>query len=152
MGAASQYVRIPRRGTDLMPATPKPPGQRRRRNAGQAQWKQLPASGRKGKTPALPGDDWLESTHEWWATIWASPMATAWEDADRDALIRLARLRDDFHRGELPVSALSALQQLEDHFGLSPKARRALQWEIAKADVVDLPKRVESRRLRAIEA
>jgi hypothetical protein len=103
----------------------------------------------------LPGGDevWLVSSREWWRTIWASPMATAWVDADVDSLIRLARMRDDFYRGELPVSAFSAMQALEDRFGLSPKARRALQWEIAKTDgdVVPISKPA-GRRLRAVEA
>ena len=35
--------------------------------------------------------------------------------------------------------ALPAMQQLEDRYGLSPKARRALQWEVARA-VADEPK------------
>jgi hypothetical protein len=59
-------------------------------------------------------------------------MATAWLDADVDSLVRLAALKDDFARGTAPATALPAMQQLEDRFGLSPKARRALQWEIAK--------------------
>jgi len=102
--------------------------------------------------PELPGEDWLESTIEWWKTIWTSPMATAWEDADVDSIIRLARMRDDFHRGELPVSAFSAMQALEDRFGLSPKSRRGLQWEIGKGEVVDMPKPKRERKLRAVEA
>lgn len=133
-----------------MPTSPKPKGQRRRRNAGQAQWKQLPPEGRTDPAPDLPGDEWLASTIDWWMTIWASPMATIWIESDVDSLIRLARMRDDFHRGELPVSAFAAVQALEDRFGLSPKSRRNLQWEISKAEVVEMPKRGE-RKLRAVE-
>lgn len=103
--------------------------------------------------PELPGEEWLESTIAWWSTIWTSPMATAWVEADVDSIIRLARMRDDFHRGELPVSAFGAMQALEDRFGLSPKSRRALQWEIAKGDVVvDLPQGKRERKLRAVES
>jgi hypothetical protein len=86
-----------------------------------------------GKAPALPKREWLPATTAWWQTIWASPMAVAWLDADVDALTRLAILRDDFARGDAPAIALGAMQQLEDRFGLSPKARRALQWEVAQA-------------------
>ena len=132
-----------------MPPQPKPPGQRRRRNAGQAQWKALPAEGRTEAAPDLPGDDWLASTIDWWMTIWASPMATVWEDADEDSLIRLAKMRDEFHRDNLPVSAYGAMQALEDRFGLSPKSRRALQWEITKGEVVKMPEPAK-RRLRAV--
>ena len=95
----------------------------------------------------------MASTREWWATIWASPMATAWVEADEDSLIRLAKMRDEFHRGDLPVSAFSAMQALEDRFGLSPKARRALQWEISKVEGEVVPiQKTSGRRLRAVEA
>jgi hypothetical protein len=130
---------------------PKPPGTRRRRNAGQSQWKQLPAAGRDGTPPDLPDGDWLPGTLEWWATIWSSPMATIWEPADLDGLFRLAHLRDEQHRGDLPYSALGAMQALEDHYGLNPKARRMLQWEISKGEVHDMPDRKQPRKLRAIE-
>ena len=131
---------------------PKPPGQRRRRNAGQAQWRELPPEGRRGDPPTLPGDGWLDSTVVWWREIWTSPMATVWEPADVDGLVRLAQLRDQQHRGDLPVSALSAMQNLEDRFGLNPKARRMLQWEIKQGEVVDMHKRGPAqRKLRAVE-
>lgn len=138
-----------------MAPTPKPPGQRRRRNLSQPQWTQLPSSGRRGKAPELPSAEWLPSTCAWWATIWSSPMATAWQVADIDSLIRLARLRDDFARGELPVSALGAMQGLEDRFGLSPKSRRALQWEVSRGeeDVSEMrTKPAQIRTLRAVDA
>ena len=133
-----------------MPAQPKPPGQRRRRNAGQSQWKELPAEGRNGTAPELPDLDWLDDTREWWATIWASPMATVWQPADVDPLIRLARLRDADARGEGSVSALAQITALEDRFGLSPKARRALQWEINTAEGSAGQSQPTKRRLRAV--
>lgn len=124
-----------------MAPLPKPKDQRRRRNVSQAQWNELPADGRKGKAPALPTrkGGWQAATRSWWSTIWASPMATAWLDADVDGLVRLAMLKDDFARGVAPATALPAMQALEDRFGLSPKARRALQWEVARTQVEDRP-------------
>src|SRR4051812_2057213 len=113
---------------------PKPPGQRRRRHAGQAQWQQLPASGRKRRAPSLPVGEWSAETKAWWKALWSSPMAAAYEEADFDSLVRLARLKDDFAKDPRPSTALPAMQQLEDRFGLSPKARRALQWEISHAE------------------
>ncbi len=130
-----------------MAPLPKPKGQRVKRGP-QAQWKELPADGSKVAAPKLPDRKpvWLKSTREWWQTIWESPMATVWLPADVDSLVRLASLKDDFVRGEAPTSALGAMQQLEDRFGLSPKARRALQWEISRAvevgPVVELVKPV----------
>lgn len=129
---------------------PKPPSQRRRRNAGQPQWRQLPADGRQGRAPGLPVKKpaWLKSTRDWWQTIWSSPMAVAWEPADVESLVRLARLKDEFDRGEAPTSVLAAMQQLEDRFGLSPKARRALQWEVAKAAEEERPRLAVVKPLR----
>ena len=79
-------------------------------------------------------------------------MAAVWLDADLDGLHRLAQLRDAQHRGELPATALAPMLALESSYGLNPRARRMLQWEIQQADVLDHPTRRSSRRrLRAIE-
>lgn len=146
-----------------MPANRAAPGARRRRNANQPQWRQLPAEGRQGDPPELPGDetDWLDSTREWWKTAWASPMATAWVDADLQGLLRLARLYDIEAAGDLPASAYGEITKLEDRFGLTPKARQQLGWQITEekpdaAEVVSLadrPKRGGGRRRpRAVES
>lgn len=118
-----------------MPQTPKPPGQRRRRNADQPQWRALPGEGRKGRPPGLPPKRpaWLKLTRDWWKSIWASPMATAWLPSDVPTLVRLARIVEADNRGEATASLLAEARQLEDRFGLSPMARRRLQWEVARA-------------------
>lgn len=133
-----------------MAPLPKPRGQRVKRGP-QAQWRDLPADGRKGKAPALPSSrEWSQETRSWWRTIWASPMAVAWLDADVDPLVRLAALKDDWARGKAPAVALPAMQQLEDRFGLSPKARRALQWEVSKVEAEPALAVVEARPLRVV--
>jgi hypothetical protein len=60
-------------------------------------------------------------------------MAAAYLEADLGALYRLAELVERNARGDLPVSGLAAMQQLEDRFGLSPKARQLLQWQVLAA-------------------
>lgn len=137
-----------------MAPTPKPPGQRRRRNADQSQWRSLPVEGRDGPVPGLPDREsgWLDSTLAWWETLWRSPMAAVYEDADLDPLVRLAHLRDAVARDDAPATALTAMQQLEDRFGLSPKSRRALQWEIHRAEGEAAAAPVAKvRRLRAVD-
>ena len=53
-------------------------------------------------------------------------------------------------RGELSGTGLMAMTALEDRFGLSPKSRRALQWEIGQAER-DAPSRpVEAPKLYAV--
>src|SRR5262245_26380314 len=82
----------------------------------------LPAEGSGRSVPELGFGS--ESTRDWWATIWASPMAAVWLDADVPGLTRLARLVD----ADSPARHCSEMRQLEDRFGLSPLARRRLQW------------------------
>jgi hypothetical protein len=90
----------------------------------------------KGTRPELPGaKELLPSTREWWATVWSSPMAVVYLEADVPALARLAVLVDRLERGEGGGGArlLAEVRSLEDRFGLSPLARRRLQWEIEQA-------------------
>lgn len=80
-------------------------------------------------------------------------MASAWLDADVPALVRLAMLTDKLLCGEVTRDVLGEIRQLEDRFGLSPRARRALQWEIARGDEdgASAPMLIRSeRRLRAV--
>lgn len=126
----------------------------------------------------------LASTRAWWKTVWASPMAAMWVEADLPALLRLAQLQDLTTReltgwthrplrvGDLEldeetmvvrvtlagalVSAtlLAEMRQLEDRLGLSPMARRRLQWEIAddvagEAVVDEVAQRRDGRFSRA---
>jgi len=118
-----------------MAPPPKPPGARVRRNLSQSTWKQLPAAGREGPAPRLPArkPGWLKSTRDWWRSIWASPMATVWLDSDYWSLVRLAQLVEMTNRGEATAAILAEISKLEEKFGLSPKARRTLQWEISRA-------------------
>lgn len=130
-----------------MAPLPKPPEQRVRRNASQGTWRTLPAA-EPFKRPPLPQRKpaWLKSTRSWWGVLWSSPMAVTYLEADLPALVRLAEMVEARARGELSASETNTMTALEDRFGLNPKARRALQWEIAQAEQardrrpVDVPK------------
>lgn len=119
-----------------MPGVPKDPGQRRRRASGQAQWKQLPETGSGRKAPPLPRrtGGWLVATKNWWASIWASPMSAMWLDADVPELHRMAAMVDSVTRRPEQVALQAQITALADRFGLSPKSRRMLQWEITRAN------------------
>ena len=79
-------------------------------------------------------------------------MATAYLEADMPALVRLAEMVDDRARGKLGATETIAMTALEDRFGLSPKARRALQWEIAQAEQAQRTATVtEIPKLRAVD-
>jgi hypothetical protein len=135
-----------------MTPLPKPPGQRVRRNAQQSSWRTLPPAD-PFKPPALPRrkPTWLKSTREWWRILWRSPMAVTYLEADLPALVRLAEMVEDRARGELGATETVAMTALEDRFGLSPKARRALQWEIAQVEQATAAPTGEPPRLKVIE-
>lgn len=86
-------------------------------------------------------------------------MATTWIEADVPALRRLGELVERVARGEVSAMILAEIRQLEDRFGLSPLARRRLEWELehgreaehdaaaAKAEAAD---KGDGRWLRAV--
>lgn len=158
-----------------MAPAPKPPGARRRRNAGQSQWQQLPAEGRAGPIPQpRTGRELGEIASCYWETLWTSPMAVTFTDADIQPLTRLAVLVDDRARsetgdglieivesnyggGEVEVvvgkfAGDAEIRQLEDRYGVSPLARRRLQWEIRQGDVAEARPERSVRVLRAVDS
>lgn len=76
---------------------------------------------------------WRPTTVLWWDTIWASPMANEWVDADVPGLFALAILIDEFWiSGDSKIHA--EVRQASREFGLSPFSRRQLQWEIKRLE------------------
>lgn len=109
----------------------------------------------------------LKATRTWWLDFWRSDLAKALQaDTDRQALERLATLYDERERtyrvirrlrggpvahgsqGQLVLHPLakylattdSEIRQLEDRFGLNPRARIALGLQLTQArrDLEDL--------------
>ena len=131
--------------------TPKPRGTQRKK--GSAQGAELPAEGRRGPVPELPrADEFLASTRDWWEGTWRSPMATVYQEADVPTLVRLARFIDLEARGQADGIVRTEIRQLEDRFGLSPLARRRLQWEIAQATERKATNPPTARHLHAVDA
>lgn len=101
----------------------------------------------------------LEETEEWWRAYWSSDLARAVQnDTDLPSLSRLAWLMDERLRSARALRTLSTpvsmgsqgqavlhpltkyigqldaeIRQLEDRFGLNPRARIALGIELTKA-------------------
>lgn len=99
---------------------------------------------------------WRDLTIAWWDTIWASPMAAEWVDADVPGLVALAFLVDEFWRtGNREIHA--EIRQASREFGLSPLSRRTLQWEIIRVKRAErgqpdavTPRRSQDPRLRLV--
>jgi len=116
---------------------PKDPALRQRTNK-VATAATLRVQDRPRRTPALParseGQDWQHLTRVWWRSVWRSPMASEYLDADiKGRLYRLAALVDQFWCK--PSVLLDAqICRNEAALGLSPMDRRRLQWTVEKAE------------------
>jgi hypothetical protein len=79
-------------------------------------------------------------------------MSALWLEADVPSLVRLASLVDLADSGDMAPQVLAEIRQLEDRFGLSPLARRRLQWELEQAAAAEDGPAVnqEGRWLRAV--
>lgn len=96
------------------------------------------------KVPPLPaGTEWHARVTDWWQRVWSSPMRGEWADADLDGLYRGALLMQklwspDAEGNYVSVKDMKAiaseLRLLEAQFGLTPMARRTLQWELPGED------------------
>src|SRR5687768_6317243 len=96
----------------------------------------------------------LPRVTEWWAAVWTSPMASEYIESDRAGLHLLAELHQRFWtaEGARTKASLSAeIRQQEARFGLSPVARRTLQWSIEKGETAE-EKTTARRRARALQA
>lgn len=125
-----------------MPAAPKHPSTRARRNV--VSTKATLRAAADLEVPSLPlhpggdeGQDWHPLTVRWWSDVWSSPMGPEYDSSDVHGLFALAVLTDDFWRASSPSArtVLAAeLRQQSQRFGLSPLDRRRLQWEIERTD------------------
>lgn len=126
-------------------SVPKPAGVRARRNRSATAATLRPVA--NPTVPRLPGEGWHERTVEWWADLWRSPMAPEYDDTDRHGLYVMALLLDQVWtcesvRGKTDTAA--EVRQWVAEYGLSPIARRRLQWEIDRGD--EAAERTDKRR------
>lgn len=114
-----------------MPAMPKPPETRRRRNAAPA-FADLPMSGRKGRTPAWPlGSKPSAAVRKLWAALWKTPQAVVWEEQTWTRVVaRYALLCIEAEQPEAKPYIYGEARQLEDRLGLNPKSMRTMGWRI----------------------
>lgn len=101
------------------------------------------------KPPPLPKTyRWTAKGRRYWDKVWRSPMAITFIDADLLGLERMVWLVEQIELAENTFSlnsVLSELRQLEDRFGMSPLARRRLQWDIDRAAGLHNPETVEPK-------
>jgi hypothetical protein len=149
---------------------PKPPGQRRRRNApARGDWIVLPETDSARPVPSLvrlaPEVSWTGATKRWWKAIWRTPMSTQWGDGDYPVLVELAYLRQlfmpsvmtDESGGKVFVQGDARLapevRHRSDAFGLTPKGRQERRWLLpghgdGRPEDEAQPDELEARRAR----
>lgn len=91
---------------------------------------------------------WHPMVVEWWASVWRSPMASEYLDADvKSGLYHLAVLHNDFWTAHSLSGRLDAAVEIRlqgVRFGLSPIDRRRLQWHVEQGE--QAADRTEKRR------
>jgi hypothetical protein len=99
--------------------------------------------------PPLPAREagWTQQAVDFWADIWASPMAPEYHESDIHGLYVLIGLVDAYWTAGNPTAQVkfaAEIRQQRQCFGLTPIDRRRLQWEIARGDEAD--EKTTSRR------
>jgi hypothetical protein len=116
---------------------PKDPTTRQRRNKTSTN-AILPAEGQvRRRVPRMPehprGRTWHPEAVAWWRSVWHSPMASEYLEADAKSLRRLLVLIDDFWVE--PTEKLEhQISQSQQTFGITPIDRRRLQWTVEKVE------------------
>ena len=114
---------------------PKPAATRQRRNK-TATARTLIAPTAPFVIPDLP-DGYDKRTLRWWETVKTSPMRDEYTETDWQGLLMVAALVNCFwfsNDGASAAKAASEVRMQEREYGLTPMARRSLQWEIARGE------------------
>lgn len=77
--------------------------------------------------------DWHSMTRRWWRELWKSPMAPEYRETDLQGLYQVALLVQDFWTAETSKERNEArlrIEKAEADFGLTPLARRRLEWQV----------------------
>ena len=116
---------------------PKPQNIRQRRNKPRSS-ALLPAEAKPiDGTPDMPqhplNEPWHKLSKFWWVEVWGSPMSGEFLHGDIPALVRLVTIVDAFFKtGDLSYATEARL--LEREFGLTPLARRRLEWTVVQTE------------------
>jgi len=117
-----------------MGAYPKDPAMRQRRNKvpGAATLSMVP---KRKRAPSLPkradGQEWHALAVRWWRSVFRSPMAAEYLEADVEGLCRVVMLVDRFWK-KPSITMESQILREQALYGLTPMDRRRLSWVIEK--------------------
>jgi hypothetical protein len=85
--------------------------------------------------PRLPGNGkgFHFMARRWWDDVWSSPQRYEYLRADLPALFRLVKLVDEFWKTD-DLAVAREIRLLEREFGLTPLARRRLEWQVVQTE------------------
>jgi hypothetical protein len=113
---------------------PKDPKIRQRTNKPRSSAMLAPEQNPIKGIPRLPGNGkgFHPMARQWWKDVWSSPQHSEYLRADLPSLYRLVKLVDVFWNGDIGVA--TEIRLLEREFGLTPLARRRLEWQVVQVE------------------
>lgn len=116
---------------------PKHPELRQRRNKS-ASRAILPAESSpitsRPRLPANPDEEgWHPMAKRWWRDVWDSPVRHEFMRADLGSLFRLVDMVDAYWKSR-SLALAKEIRMMEREFGLTPMARRRLEWQVAQSE------------------
>lgn len=109
---------------------PKPADQRRRQNATPG-FRQLPLEGRTDPAPSWPTGKPTVEELNYWEHLWTLPQAVEWERLQVERIVaQYVRVFCACQEDPTNTKLASESRQLDLSLGVSPKAMRALSWEL----------------------
>lgn len=127
-----------------------PPNPQSRKQTGQQAhtWTDLPAEGRKGKTPLWPLGEMNAREVDIWGAIWKTPHAVMWEQLgwqhDVAMYVRMLAVAETGN-----IKAVTEMRQWSDRLGLNPQAMLRNRWRVRSDEVQErrtTPRKTASKR------
>lgn len=81
--------------------------------------------------------DWTRAAVAYWNDMWASEMSAEWLESDYHNVVMCTAAYNDFVTGETAKDRKDAMAELRlqrKDLGLSPMARRSLEWAVESAE------------------
>lgn len=129
---------MPRGGARTQSGPPPDPNSRRQQTKAQRDgWLDLPSEGRQGDMPAWPLATSSDAELDYYAELWASPQAAAWESLRIPARVVANYVRYSVLAEDGDAKAATEARQCEDRLGLNPAAMLRNRWRVRVDDLAE---------------
>lgn len=110
---------------------PPPDPQALRRDHDAAEWTDLPADGRRGRTPKWPLVEPSERETQLWRGLWRKPQAIMWEHQGQELEVALyVRRLVEAEVPGTPANLTTLVRQMADSLGLTTPGLRSNRWRL----------------------